>query len=732
MPSHAPPASSPPSRKSGKPPSRRQAPSIELRLAIGKTGLGIELGAPARLGCLQLTELAITLPAVRFPVDVSGGVQRFRHRRGVLERMTFETSPDAVTHEVAPRLRGLLGESTPQVWIGVRPWGATVGVSDDALGRALAFELAIDAFEDELRLVVFGARGLGLPQPAVALAARAVSTALGKIARRDGSRFVIEGAPAAVGRALLPDAGARAPECRGARFTAITCAADAWILHVSRGSAASPAPEAVRAREAAELLREADDALALGDLERARALDLYCLERAPRHPEVCRRIADLDRVVSGRAEAARAVLADASEPAFSSALAGELALESHDVTSALASLLRAAEDEIVPALAALALERAAQASADSIEALAWLDRAISRAPTSARLHWTRAAARIALGRLRDAVSDVEEIEAMTRGAGLKHEVWRRAASLWTAAGHAAEARVLFERALRFTPDDPKALAGLGSAMIAQGKVARGVALLSRALQQAERARLPASETSSHALALARALAEQLGDRPAAIARARTIGSAALEAIAARGLEGRWRAALGDKPGASLAYAQMRDLCAAHADGSRAGDEARSLLLEAATFERKTRGDLASAQAHLSVALRLFPRDLAVGAAYRDTSEALSGAPPRAFAESTDDETLADDLLRRYRASPTDDRIVDELANVLARLGRSHEVLALLAARYEDASPERRAKLAPLQIEVLARLERDARARGHDHEAQLFRDAIAQMGGAIEP
>ena len=70
--------------------------------------------------------------------------------------------------------------------------------------------------------------------------------------------------------------------------------------------------------------------------------------------------------------------------------------------------------------------------------------------------------------------------------------------------------------------------------------------------------------------------------------------------------------------------------------------------------------------------------------------------------------------------------------MLTRLGRSHEVLALLAARYEDASPERRAQLAPQQIEVLSRLERDARARGHDHEAQLFREAISAMGGTIEP
>jgi hypothetical protein len=33
---------------------------------------------------------------------------------------------------------------------------------------------------------------------------------------------------------------------------------------------------------------------------------------------------------------------------------------------------------------------------------------------------------------------------------------------------------------------------------------------------------------------------------------------------------------------------------------------------------------------------------------------------------------------------------------------------------------------------LAGLEREARERGHDHEAQLFRDALIALGGAIEP
>ena len=289
------------------------------------------------------------------------------------------------------------------------------------------------------------------------------------------------------------------------------------------------------------------------------------------------------------------------------------------------------------------------------------------------------------------------------------------------------------------PDDAESLAGLGTTMIAQGKVARGVALLSRALQHAERARGKTVDTSPYALALARSLAEQLGDRPAAIARVRTIGSAAREAVMARGLEGRWRAALGDKAGASLAYAQMRDIASSASELGPA-DEARALLLEASAFERKSRADVAAAQAHLGVAIRLFPRDPGVASAYRDVNDVLSSpslpevaAPPTTAHSNADndDEARADELLHRYRGAPNDDRIVDELATVLTRLGRSHEVLALLAGRYEEASPARRAELAPAQIEVLARLERDARARGHDHEAQLFRDAIAAMGGAID-
>ncbi len=742
--------SSRPARAASPPRGARPAtrPVVELRLAIGRKGLGLELGGPAPLACLLVTELAASLPTARFPIDVSGGVQRFRHKRGKLERLTVELERVAAERWMAPRLRGLLGPRTPAVWIASRPWGATVGICDDALGRALAFEVAVDAHEQELRLTLFDVRGMGLPKPAVTLAMGAMDAALGRAARREGARYVVDHVFDRIGRGLLPEAGARAPETEDVRVGAITCAADAWILHASVGAVPVDTPaEAVRAREAALLTRDADEARAAGDHERARVLDLYCLERAPRHPEVCRRIADLDRVAGGRGEAARATLSDADEHGGTASgfLAGELAAESGDSSAAAAALLRAAHGERYPALAALALERVSTLVNDRHDALEWLDRAVALVPSSSRLRWSRAAMRLSLRRLRDAVADAEELEALASGAAAKHAVWRRAGALFHTAGFGAEARPLFERALRFLPDDPEATAGLGAALLAEGRIARGVTLLTRALELGEAARAPSASLSPYRLALARALAETLGDKPAAIARAREIGLADPEALAARALEGRWRADLGDFAGASLAYAQMRDLAALA--GEAGEGERRPFLLEAAAFERRSRHDLEGALAHLAVAARLFPRDPEVQAAYAEAEggTAPSTVGPRtmppdgipadddeARSDDADDEARAEELLSRFRASPDDDGVVDELSGVLMRLGRSHELLAMLAGRLEDATPARRAELLPFQLDVLARLEREARDRGHDHEAQLFRDTIAQLGGALLP
>jgi hypothetical protein len=193
---------------------------------------------------------------------------------------------------------------------------------------------------------------------------------------------------------------------------------------------------------------------------------------------------------------------------------------------------------------------------------------------------------------------------------------------------------------------------------------------------------------------------------------------------------------------------MRDRAAAMAPTEQGiAQTAPAFLMEAARFER-SRGDALAAQRHLAAALRLKPHDAEIGAAYRQACAAAAppqpplpaiaeepiihdGDPGARLMETTSetpgDGTRVDELIRALHADPTNDGVVDELAGTLTRLGRSHELLALLSARLEDATPERRAALVPKQRTVLERLSREARWQGRPLEADLFALALLALG-----
>ncbi|HSO33333.1 MAG TPA: hypothetical protein VLT33_12455 [Labilithrix sp.] len=799
---------------------------VELRLAIGRDGLGIELARPAVMGCLEVVELVVRLPHVKFPFDVSGGVTKFRHKRGELERLAVELDARRVARWAEPRLRGLLSPGACTVSVVPRAFGALVTVNartnvsaaaPHARLAALAFEIAVVPAQGDLSLVVHAARGAHLVEPATTLAIRALGALLGDDARREGARFVVTDAAGRLARGLLPEAGVRAPGADDVRLAG-SGESDGvlFVAFVRGGSPAKVPDEATLAAETAQLTREGDDARMARDLDRARQADLVALERAPRHPEIARRIAEIDRVVGGRADAANATLRDVATPVRTGLLSGDLLAEAGDVPGAIASLLRAGEHESSNVIAALAYGRAAELARAPHDALGWLDAAVARAPRLAELRWERARRRLEGGRLTEARADFQELEALARGARDRHDVLRRAGDVYRGVGLGGDAAVLYERALLYRPDDPEALAGLGAALASEGRAARGAALLAHAIELAESRGL---RTAWMLLELGRVLGERLGDRPAAVARLRDVPDDVPEAIAARGLEGRLRAQLGDPGGASLAFARLRE---------RAGREASALawLEEAARFEQE-RGDLHAAQRHLAAAISIAPGDPVLGARYRALGEriasaagvrapdmgeawrrdyeerpveidhrvedeetvAISGPPsaedahtvsltlpedartisirlaedahtvsltmpedaqtittpepapeprpeperPPAFdllgadddAPSPDDaeaEARVESLTRTLQGDPNNDAVVDELVGLLTRLGRSMELLALLSARLEDAPADRREALLPKHREVLATLEREARAAGRDGEADLFKMA----------
>src|SRR5689334_8733298 len=171
---------------------------IPLRLAVTKGGLGLELEHPLALGPLQAEQLSISLVGLSFPVDLSGGVARFRHRRGALEHLALTARRDQAAAALAPRMRGAIGAATPIVTLSAIAGGVMVGLVDGA--TALAFDLLWAPSEGDVRLVVASPRAIGLATSALGAALRAMDAVVGQAGTRLGPLFAFSDAPALISR----------------------------------------------------------------------------------------------------------------------------------------------------------------------------------------------------------------------------------------------------------------------------------------------------------------------------------------------------------------------------------------------------------------------------------------------------------------------------------------------------------------------------------------------------
>ena len=587
-----------------------------MRLAVSRKGLGLELGRPMNLGPgLRVDEVFASLPHLRFPVDLSGGVPRFRHCRGRLERLVLTLPRAELEAWASAALAGVLGEGSPVLTVVPMDGGLSLGLSLEH--RALAWELAWAPLGRDLCLVAREARALGVEAPALSLALLASERLLAGQARRSGALFRVEDAPRVLLREVFPPAGARLPATEGVVWSRAEVQPDALRLVAEQGGLPlEVGPEAIRALEVAELLQDGDEALAQGDLEAARDVYLRALERAPRQREVVLRLADLDRAAGGRTEAALSTLVTALPAVDAGPLGGVLLAAVSDREGARVAFERAAASEPHPALAALCLVEAAALVDSPGERASLLSAAVVRSPLLRVARWRRLDALLTLGDARGALADAEHLEASARGTATRVEVLLRAARLMLGRGMGVQALSLYERALRARPTSEEGLLGLAEALFHVGEAPRAAEVLGRAVALADARGRPDFRAS---LLLARVLAEGLGELPLAIARARAIPPGVPEAPAARFLEARARGRLGDRTGASLAYASLRD-AVEHGRAQEPG-EAASWLVEAARFEEEERGELAAAKRHLGVALRLRPRDAAVLAAFRRVAEA---------------------------------------------------------------------------------------------------------------
>ena len=744
----------------GAPPPTGTSRESLLRLAVSKRGLGLELARTANIGPIVVRDLSIWLDAVTFPTDISGGVERFRHRRGTLDSLTLEVSRERLADWARSQLASLWTARAPEVQVFVRKQGLSVLVRQAAetsgeSDRLLAFDVAHHLSGSSIELAPLRARSSDLTVPPTVQAARVLATVLGSLATRQGYRFTIRNIVRTICLNVLPEGGARVPRCDEVELEHGYQEGDLFVVRAARELVAVD-PGDVGALEVSRLASKGDHAAFAGHTDAAREHYLEALEHAPLHPELVRRIAEIDVAFAARTEGARAMLTDSALGTDTAGLllAGQLSARSGDVGGALASFARAADTEIVPSMIAYALGESARLTRDPFEAAAQLARAVALAPASTALRWQNFKLLLRTARLDEARGEAEQLEALTRGPNARASVWRTVAAAFQAEGHHSSARELLERALRYRPDDPSTLLDVGAALLDQND-ARALPLLRRASELGTQDR---AITARIELLFARAMASLANDIPAALSRLRDAPSGTTHEPEIRIWEARFRHQLGDPQGATVAYAAVRDVILARA--AAAPTEAADWLLEAARFERDVRGDLYAARQHLLVGTRASKDDPAIARLLHEVSSAVAlatreatfseaalseqtivpsvdslataepakAASPRSLiaAITIEDEDVAaarvEHLTEQLRADPTHEEVVLELAGLLRALGRSHELLAVLLARVEDAPSEKRETIVQGTCALLEELATEAASAGKDLDASLFRDA----------
>jgi tetratricopeptide (TPR) repeat protein len=417
-----------------------------------------------------------------------------------------------------------------------------------------------------------------------------------------------------ISRVLLPAAGARAPAADGANLSLLL--PEVRIDIDTRIAENSLDASVVRALELAELAADADDAMVKEDFAKARDGYLRALEQAPRHRDLVLTVAEMDLLAGGREYAALGLISE-TLPAIASGLVGAELLQAQGDTDAAMQALDATirGEHYAPLRAHLQL-RKASIDLDARSRLKVLDAAVASAPTLSATRWVRFGVRAARGDVEGALADAQYLETCANGLQAKFRACIRCGSALFDAGLTQQASRFFERALRYRPDDPNAAVGLARSFVGVGQPLRAIALLERATSSSA----AMDQTDPHAqLLLACLLAKHTADLPQAIARVRQIAAGTSVAAEARLWEGRWRLALGDIIGTSAAWARMLELV----ELGQHCENAQTWLIEAATFERDVRRDLACAERYLAAALRLTPQDATVNELYRAVAATLA-------------------------------------------------------------------------------------------------------------
>ncbi|MEZ4431318.1 MAG: tetratricopeptide repeat protein [bacterium] len=485
---------------------RRSHFSLRLEQGLGRLVLGERQVADL----FAVEEMQLALPEVPSRLDMSGGVERFRHQRARLERLVVFVDDQDLGRALRAALRG-----GPIADVEVRALDGDLVILGEIAGdlpapfiARLRLEPASVADERALLVSVYQTRIFGPARLAAPLLAAELLRGLGLGARLVGPTAATVDPVDLLLYEICAELGWKAPDRRDVRLVETQCTAGRVRLVTARqtpgrvgprgvGPALEASPGARRFLadyEAKSLYASTEALIADGQLDRAIAAYDRQLEVHPDHPFLVTRLLQLQvtqGVTSAGALADAAALARARLTRYPDDQDALCALgvvqqrQGHVEAAAetwarLADLAEKRGDAVEAAqarcaVAATLAERDAPAAVRALESALALRRRLPGALRMLADLQARTGDWAAALRTRERLLAREEDPAARRA--LLHQLGRLALD---AAGDLDAAIGYFERALEQGPDDIDALLGLAAAQERAGRILPAVRTLDRA------------------------------------------------------------------------------------------------------------------------------------------------------------------------------------------------------------------------------------------------------------
>jgi tetratricopeptide (TPR) repeat protein len=474
-------------------PAKSRVPGPELRLVDRRAYVGfptLEL-APG----VVITEFALQIPDVTFPLNVSGGASKYQKKK--LDFGVLELALDAEV--LAREVRGL-AKTLPElddVKLHFRPGALEVQARLRQDRTPVTFKVAFDGDAEKLAVYLYDVRFYAYSTTPAARLGATLSEAirdeglLPDVERRGANGFTTRVLPQLVEQAAV-GRGFKMPALDQARLAEATVSSTGLKLRFTAGGLpppGTPDEELMLALEGARAFSDAEELVARGRLEEARAAYLKLGDATEAHPFAVERLLTLLVTEPQSHELALDVAQSLARRRERSATAlwveavarerrGEFARAAERYL-ALSTLARRSQEE---AAAFFAAEASARASRDHAPQLAVkaLHELLGLQPD--HLPSLKALAR-ASDQSKDragAIRAYRRLAALARDPADAAEAHVQLARLCAQTeDDVAGARLHCEAALRLTPDHPEALLQLGELCYRSGEWLRAVKALDR-------------------------------------------------------------------------------------------------------------------------------------------------------------------------------------------------------------------------------------------------------------